>query len=126
MNSTARRVPFTTGLPTRISGSRTILSRQSIRASSVPERPLAGEHHGYAGGVGGGYGRLVLDGAARLDDGADAGESRQLHGIGEREEAIRGQHGPAGPLAGLVQRQPSRAHARHLAAADAQRYAGLA
>ena len=33
MNSTARRVPFTTGLPTRMSGSRPIRSCQSIGAS---------------------------------------------------------------------------------------------
>jgi hypothetical protein len=48
------------------------------RPASVPEMPPVREHHRDAGGVGGLDDLVVTDGAARLDDGRDAGVDREL------------------------------------------------
>ena len=45
--------------------------------------------------------------------------------VAEREEGVGGQHGPAGPVAGLLDGDPDRVQPAHLAGADAQELAVL-
>src|SRR5437879_6081156 len=53
----------------------------------VQEVPHAGEHHGEAEAVGGGYDLGIADGAARLDHGSCAGLGRFFHAIGKGKKA---------------------------------------
>ena len=59
--------------------------------------------------------------AAGLDEGRDAGAERQLRAVGEGKERIRGQHGVlerVSVLARLLEGDPHRVDAAHLAGAD--------
>ena len=54
------------------------------------EMPQPRKDHGYAVSVAGFNGKLIVDGAAGLDNGPDAGCCRGFNHIGEGEKGVRG------------------------------------
>src|SRR5581483_3207406 len=86
----------------------------------VLEVPHSREDHRYAGLVRGADTFVVAHGAAWLDDGADAGLSRQPHVVGEGEKRVRGQYRAGRAPAGGPDGQEDAIDAAGLAGADTE------
>ena len=78
----------------------TLLGRQLARL--VQEMTTACDDHHQPGGITGGNRVAVALAASRLDHRADAPLSSQLDGVIEGEEAIAGEHGAFGLIAGGI------------------------
>src|SRR5208283_3215892 len=93
---------------------------RALRCVSVPEMATAGEYHGDAVLVASSDGLVVALRSAGLDDGGDPRSRGDVRPITKREEGVRSQHGPAGPIAGLFDGDSHRVKAAHLPRAHAQ------
>src|SRR5687768_5586678 len=85
----------------------------------MAEMADAGEHHRDVRGVGGGDDFVVLFAASGLSDRGHPGFDSGLETVREREERIGCEHAAARACCGFLARYLDRAHARRLAAADA-------
>src|SRR6516225_7404935 len=77
------------------------------QACLMPEVPHAGEDHRDALLIAGGDGIGVAFGSAWLHNRGDAGASRFVDVVTEREEGVGRQHAAVDPLAGLLDRNLS-------------------
>src|SRR5947208_6198981 len=95
--------------------------RPVVSPGSVPEVAVSGEDHGHTVLLGGGDDLFVSNGPTRLDHRGDPRLAGTVKAVAEREEGVRGQDGPAGPLSRGPGRDVHRGHAVHLSGPDPHR-----
>jgi hypothetical protein len=86
------------------------------------EVPPAGEDQGGAAGVDEIDGILILERAAGMDDGGDAGVKEQLRSVGEREKSVAGGDGAGHAISGFFDCDPSGAGTIHLSGAGTKQH----